>query len=204
MLSVSDFPDTVECRFHVPHITFNCCRFNQRGTLIATGTEQGSTYIWDTTTKSIVKILPYPTQYEPAQQQSYNDKKSNITTTTTTTTTNPVLGINWSSCGIRLLCWYLDYGWSIWDIISGRLEYSCCTESNVIYAAFKPHNSHICLICPANNNKHTNINANNNSPLLTRINYKEQTISQQPIIHTIQQYGEKQQQVKQIYRYRYI
>ncbi|KAJ3054017.1 hypothetical protein HK097_002846 [Rhizophlyctis rosea] len=54
-----DFPEVIEDRlaWHEHEITITCCRFNRRGTLLASATLEGICLVWDLATKGVARVL---------------------------------------------------------------------------------------------------------------------------------------------------
>ena len=53
----SDYPERIEEELQYGNLHARCCAFNRRGTLLATGCNEGVAVLWDFDTRGVVKVL---------------------------------------------------------------------------------------------------------------------------------------------------
>jgi len=53
----SDYPERIEEELQYGNLHARCCAFNRRGTLLATGCNEGVAVLWDFDTRGVVKLL---------------------------------------------------------------------------------------------------------------------------------------------------
>ncbi|WIA12939.1 hypothetical protein OEZ85_006554 [Tetradesmus obliquus] len=101
-----------------------CCAFNRRGTLLATGTEDGYIIIWDFETRGVAKLLNgHSVQALPDDQQQQQQRAAPLAAAVTS--------LAWSRSGRHLLSGSLDKRVMLWDVLTGELVHEVALSSGV-------------------------------------------------------------------------
>uniref|UniRef100_A0A383WGW9 Uncharacterized protein n=1 Tax=Tetradesmus obliquus TaxID=3088 RepID=A0A383WGW9_TETOB len=108
-----------------------CCAFNRRGTLLATGTEDGYIIIWDFETRGVAKLLNgHSVQALPDDQQQQQQRAAPLAAAVTS--------LAWSRSGRHLLSGSLDKRVMLWDVLTGELVHEVALSSGVTRVSLSP------------------------------------------------------------------
>jgi len=111
------------------HLSYStrCCAFNRRGTLLASGCQDGTAVLWDFDTRGAVKVLQ---SHDPEEPGSH------------------IVALGWSLNGRRLVTAEEKGRLRVWDVEKGEVLFAAKLDSPSLTVQISPANHDLVLACP--------------------------------------------------------